>query len=264
LLDYPRLERSSEEPAGELVAVLARGARPAGNWVAAAVPYFSDPAVAAVVTPTVAPLRGRLRERLAAAVLESRLGGGSRRLLYLPGNVRYVSDHPAENAVVRRADYLAALEAGVDDERLVAWLTARGRRTVYTPDTSISAAPPPLVGPHLSGTFRHARARGAAARRTHGRSLSAATALSLTPVVAALAGATLLLVGVSLRTAGFALLLTYAAALSASGLHAAARFQSLMVGVLQPPAVIASQAAYLSGFLRGLTERFSSIRARAS
>jgi glycosyltransferase involved in cell wall biosynthesis len=263
LLDYVRLERSGEL-AGELVAVTGQGARPAGNWVAAAVPYFSDPRVAAVVVPTVAPLRGALRERIAAAVLESRLGGGSRRLLYLPGNVRYVTDHPAENAILRRADYLATREAGVEDERLVAWLAERGRRTVYTPDTSISAPPPPLVRLHLSGTFRHARARGAAARRTRGASLSAATALSLMPAGAAVGGATLLLVGGSLRTPGFALLVAYAAALAASGIHAGVRFQSLAVGLLQPLAVIASQAAYLCGFARGLTERFGSVRAPAS
>jgi hypothetical protein len=262
LLDYPHVERAAAEPAGELVAVAAPGARPAGNWLSAAVPYFADPAVAAVVAPTVAPLRGTLRERVAAAVLESRLGGGSRRLLYLPGNVRLVSDHPAESAVLRRADYLAAARAGVDDERLVAWLSARGRRTVYTPDTAVSAAPPPLVRPHLAGTFRHARARGAAARRSHASSLSLATALSLAPAAAAVLGAALVTAGGGMRAAGYALLLAYAAALLASGLHATARFHSPTVGLLQPIAVVASQATYLCGFVRGLTERQA--RARAS
>jgi glycosyltransferase involved in cell wall biosynthesis len=252
-LDYPRLGPFEER--AELVAVLAPGARPAGNWVAATVPYFADPAVAAVVVPTVAPLRGSVRERIAAAVLESRLGGGSRRLLYLPGNVRYVTDYPAESAVLRPADHVAAREAGVDDERLVAWLAARGRRTVYTPDTSISVAPPPLVLPHLSGTFRHACARGAAARRSHGASLSFRTALSLAPLAAAVVGVAFALAGGTLRTVGFALLLAYAMALALSGIHAALRFHSLAVGLLQPPAVVASQAAYLGGFVRGLSER---------
>ena len=259
-LDYPQLElvqdvdlaRAARRAKGELVAVLGT-ARPAGNWVSAAVPFFADPFVSAVVVPTVSPLRASLLQRIAASVLESRLGSGSRRTSYFPGNVRAVSDYPAESVVARRGDYLGALDAGVDDEELVAWLAAQGKRTIYTPDTSLAAVPAPLIRPHLSDTFRHARARGAAARRTRGRSLSLATALSLAPTAAAAAGGVLLAAGVSIGAVGAGLVLAYAAALAASGLHASLRFRSLAVGVLQPPAVVASQATYMVGFVRGLT-----------
>jgi glycosyltransferase involved in cell wall biosynthesis len=254
LLDYPHLEVARAEPQGELVAVLGRGSRPAGNWVTAAVPFFADPAVSAVVVPTVASLEGTLGRRVAAAVLESRLGSGSRRSVYLPGNVRLVTDHRAADVVIRRTEYVAALKEGVDDERLVWWLAERGRLTVYTPDTSVSASPPALVRPHLAATFRHARARGAAARRSRGASLSAASALSLTPAAAAVLGGVFVMLGGSLRDVGLGLLLAYAIALVGSGIHAAARFHSLPVGLLQPPAVIASQSAYLLGFARGLIE----------
>jgi hypothetical protein len=258
-LDYEPFEfaPSAVEARGEILAVLGDGARPAGNWISAAVPFFSDRRVAAVVTPTLAPLRARLRELVAAAVLESRLGGGSRRSSFFPGNVRTVVDHPAESVIVRRDDYLEARAAGVDDEELVAWLAARGRRTVYTPDTSLAAAPPPLVRPHLEGVLHHARARGLAARRTHARSLSRATALSLAPAAAALVGAILLVAGGTLQKVGLVLVLAYAAALALSGIHAAIRFRSLAVGALEPPAVVGSQVAYLLGFLRGLTKRSS-------
>ena len=257
LLDYPRVEvvGAGGEGTGEMVAILAPGARPAGNWVTAAVPFFADAGVAAVVVPTVSALGGGLRSRAATAVLESRLGAGSRRSLYLPGNVRDVADHAGESIVLRRGDYLAARAAGVEDERRVAWLAERGRRTVYTPDSFVSAPPPPLVAPHLAATFAHARARGAAARRSRGASLSGATALSLAPAAAAIAGAALVVAGGSARTVGFVLLLAYAAALAFSGIHAAARFRSLTVGLVQPFAVVASQATYLAGFVRGLTER---------
>jgi hypothetical protein len=260
VLDYDELELapSARDARGALVAVLNGGARPAGNWVSAAVPFFADPDVAAVVTPTLAPLRAPLRERVAAAVLESRLGGGSRRSSFFPGNVRTVVDHPAESIVVRRGDYLDALDAGVDDEELVFWLSSRGKRTIYTPDTSLAAAPAPLVRPHLDGVLRHARARGHAARRTHGRSLSAATALSLAPAVAAIAGAVLVAVGGTLRTIGLVLVFAYGAALVLSGIHAAVRFRSLAVGALQAPAVLVSQAAYLVGFALGVRSSFAS------
>jgi hypothetical protein len=237
-----------------LVAVLGAGSRPAGNWVTAAVPFFADAGVSAVVVPMVASLEGTLGRRVAAAVLESRLGGGSRRSLYFPGNVRLVADHPAGDVVMRRPDYVIASSEGVDDERLVSWLSERGKQTIYTPDTSVSASPPALVRPHLAATIRHARARGAAARRTRGGSLSGASALSLAPAAAAVLGGTFLIVGGSLRDVGLGLLLAYAIALAASGIHAAARFHSPLLGLLQPPAVVVSQAAYLLGFLRGLIE----------
>jgi len=260
VLDYAPLElaASAREARGTLVAVLNGGARPAGNWVSAAVPFFADPEVAAVVAPTLALLRAPLRERVAAAVLESRLGGGSRRSSFFPGNVRTVVDHPAENIVVRRSDYLDAGEARVGDEELVAWLSSRGRHTIYTPDTSLAAAPAPLVRPHLAGVVRHARARGNAARRTHGRSLSRATALSFAPAVAAVAGAVLLVPGGTLERVGLVLVLAYAGALLLSGVHAALRFRSVVVGALEPAAVVASQAAYLLGFALGLRSSFAS------
>jgi glycosyltransferase involved in cell wall biosynthesis len=256
-LDYTRLEpaTSPAEARGSLIAVLSEAARPAGNWLSAAAPFFADREVAAVVAPTLAPLRASLRQLVAAAVLESRLGGGSRRSSFFPGNLRTVADHPAENIVVRRVDYLEALAAGIDGEQLVAWLSARGRRTIYTPDTSLAAAPAPLVRPHFDGVIRHARARGLAARLTRGRSVSVATALSLAPAVAAIFGVVLVVAGGTLEAIGLVLVLAYAAALLLSGLHAALRFRSLAVGALQPPAVIGSQAAYLVGFVRGLTTR---------
>src|SRR5204863_8725953 len=115
---------------------------------------------------------------------------------------RLVSDHPAGDVVVRRADYLAARAERVDGDRLVSWLAERGRATVYTPDTSISASPPPLVRPHVAATMRHARARGAAARRSRGGSLSGASALALAPAAAAVLGGAFLAAGGGLRTAG--------------------------------------------------------------
>jgi hypothetical protein len=105
---------------------------------------------------------------------------------------------------------------------------------------------------------RHGRARATAAARTHGRSLSAATALSLAPTIAAVVGVALLVSGdSSLHDVGIGLLAAYGIALVLSGLRAALRFRSLAVGLLEPVAVVASQAAYVGGFVLGLTSRFS-------
>ena len=258
-LDYPRLELlQAEGPSaaraarGELLALLAPGARPAGNWVSAAVPYFAATDVAAVVVPEVAPSQASLRERAAAAVLESRLGGGSRRSLAFPGNVRETDDHAAANVVVRRADYLAAAEAGIDAGELVSWLAERGRRTIYAPDSVVAVSPAPVFGPHLRETFRHALGRGEAAVRTRGRSVSSATTLSLVPAACALAGAGLVAAGSGRATrAGVALVAVYGGAVAGSALLASLRFRSLRVGALAAPALVLTQGAYVAGFVRG-------------
>jgi hypothetical protein len=260
VLDYPHLNveplatrADAENAPGAVLAVLGKGARPAGNWIAATVPFFRDASVAAVVVPALTPVDASVRERAAAAVLESRLGGGSRRPQYLPGNVRVTDDYPTDSFVIRKSDFVAAARAGVDDAELVGWLAERGRRTVYTPDTILSAAPAQLFAPHLAATVRHAAARGAAARRTHGASVSSATTLSLVPVGLALAGAALVAVGPSeARRAGIGLVAAYGVAVACSAGFAAVRFRSLRVGALAAPALVATQAAYVAGFLRGL------------
>jgi hypothetical protein len=201
------------------------------------------------VTPIVAPLRGTVRERAAAAVLESRIGGASRRSRHFPGNVRIVADFPADGLVVRRTDLVEAEAAGVETDSLVAWLAERGRRTLYTPDSSVSMIPPPVFGPHLRETIRHARARGAAARRSRGSSLSVATLLSLLPALCAVAGIVLLATKSDL---GLVLVAVYLGVLCASALLAAVRFRSAASGLLTAPALAATQAAYVVGFVQGL------------
>ena len=260
LLDYPALEispladpvRAARAARGELLAVLADGARPAGNWVTAAVPFFTDRTVGAVVAPTVVPTDVPLRESVAAAVLESRLGGGSRRSRYLPGNVRTVVDQSAGSVVVRRAAYLEALEADIGPERLIAWLEDRGLKTVYTPDTSTSHSPPPILGPHLRRAFAQARVRGAVARATRGSSMSLATALSLAPLTLALAAIVGVLAGGAWRTGGFVILVAFTAVLASTASLAALRFRSLLVGLLVPGVVVMTQVAYVAGFASGV------------
>jgi hypothetical protein len=259
-LDYPNIESRvtgdhealARSARGEFLAFLGPGARPSGNWLTATVPYFADVDVAAVVAPTVAPRAARFRERVAAAVLESRIGGGSRRSRFLPGNVGTVSDYPLDAVVIRRRDYLDARDAGVEDGDLVAWLAERGRRTIYTPDTSISAPPPPIVAPHVRATIRQARSRGSAARVTRASSLSIATALSVGPLVAAVVSVGLVLVGGAARIVGIVVLGAYCIGLVLTGVFAALRHRSVAVGLLTPLVVVLTQAAYVLGFSRGL------------
>jgi hypothetical protein len=134
----------------------------------------------------------------------------------------------------------------------VAWLARRGRRTIYTPDTSVAATPSPLLMPHLRDTLRHAAARGVAARETRGSSASMATALSMAPLACAALGVFLLASGAAARQAGSSLVVLYVATIAASSALAAIRYRSLSVGAAMAPALVATQLVYVGGFVRGL------------
>ena len=197
--------------------------------------------------------RGDVALVVALVANESRvLQPALRRARTYPGNLRTVVDYEADSFVVRRPEYLASLDARVEPGELVAWLSIRGGKVVYTPDASVSARQPPLVRPYLTAAFRHGAARGRAARRTRGRSISAATAFSFAPAAGAVLGVAFLAVGARLWEPGLVLVLVYAAALVISGIRAGIRFRSLAVGLLEPPAIVPSQSAYLAGFARGL------------
>lgn len=252
LQDYPVAEvvQDVTGATGDVVALLAPGGRPAGNWLSAAIPFLRDPTVAAVVCPALAPIEAPLREQVAAAVLESHLGGGSRRERYLPGNLRTVSDFPADSLVVRRS----ALDAlgSVEPDELVTRLARRGS-VVYTPETVVVVPPPPAVRPLLRRVRRDGERRGRAARISRGRSLSASTAVAFSPAALALVGLPLLLAGGPReQTAGGALLVVYVVAIAGSASLGALRFRSPRVGLLAAPTLVAGQIAYVSGFVRGL------------
>ncbi len=61
-----------------------------------------------------------LRSRAAAAIAESRLGGGSLYFRFTPGNLRYVDDFPGASVVVGRERYLDLGEAVAVDDLAVA------------------------------------------------------------------------------------------------------------------------------------------------
>jgi hypothetical protein len=86
--------------------------------------------------------------------------------------------------------------------------------------------------------------------------LSAATMLSLAPAACALAGIVLLVLGGGvLFELGVGFVAAYGVVLAASTGLAALRFRSLRVGLLAAPALIATQAAYVAGFARGIATR---------
>jgi hypothetical protein len=256
-LDYERIEVVDAVAAagGDVLALLDDGAVPAGNWLSSAVPFFENPAVAAVVTPTMAPAGRSVRACAAAAIWESRLGGGSLYFRFTPGNLRFVGDFPARSLVVRRADYVAADCADVPPERLCERLDEHGRRVLYTPETVVVAERPPLVRPHFREVVAYARARAASVRRRGVRGLRPSTIAQLVLLPVLVAAIVLVAVGGAGRVAGIVVLAAYAAIVLFSASIAALRFRSPSVGLATaaflPPTHAAYALAFVGGLLRG-------------
>ena len=251
--ETPEARRSAAQAAeGELIAFVESGATPARNWLESMIPFFANHDVAAVVTASVTPARGSARERGAAAVAESRLGGGSHHFRFTPGNLRFVRQFPAGNIVARREDLLALDEQLLHPARLCAALDDRGRRVLYTPETVVVAHRPPLFGPHLKLVRAAGSARGEAIREL---GLRGATAPSVPPVALlafVVLGWLLVLAGGPWLVAWGLLWTTYALAVIGTGALAALRFQSFSVGGLAVIGIVAVHLIYAAALVQRL------------
>jgi hypothetical protein len=263
-LDYKHVDvaapdgglRSAVEAAtGELVAFAGAGAVLAGNWLSATVPFLARPDVAAVVTPRLAPSTGSARARAAAAVQESRLGGGSLYYRFTPGNLRIVRDYPSDAILFRRAAYLA-LGEDVPAPELAARLNGRGGAVVYTPETVVVSAVPPLFLPHLRRIAAYGRSRGLALRRVGPRAARPSTLIVLALWLLVLTAPLVVLGrGAVPEQLWVAAALVYGTAIAVSALIATLRFRSLRVGALALLAFPLTHAVYAVAFVRGLVGR---------
>jgi glycosyltransferase involved in cell wall biosynthesis len=268
LLDYPELDvllltteapearwEAGRDAEGEVVAFLERGATPARNWLEVTIPFLANPEIAAVVTASMTPARGSVRERAAAAIAESFLGGGSHYFRFTPGNLRFVHHFPAASVIVRRDDLLALDVDSVHAHRLCAALSERGRKVLYTPESVVVVARPPLLRPHLKEIAAAGRTRGEAIRRQRVRGFTVASLLPLALLVFIVAAWPLALAGPALRDAWVGVWLVYGAAVVVVGAFATLRFQSVRVGVLAVVGVVAVHVKYAFGVLRGALHR---------
>ncbi len=262
-LHYPRLEpleveagaaeptpqQLARQAGGEAVAVFRPGVAPTANWLAATVPFLRRPEIGAVVTPSVAPSGGGVLQRAAAAVRESRLGGGSQYFRFMPGNLRVVDDFPADGLVARR-EVLLDLDPATPLDRVVGELTARGFDVLYTPESVVAAPAPPLVGPHLRAVAAYGASTARALRRRRLRAVRPGTAaLGLGFPWLMLGWLPGLAVPVVLA-AWLVSVAAYVLLLLGGGIVAALRFRSAAVGLVAVPALVATHVAYLAGLLR--------------
>jgi glycosyltransferase involved in cell wall biosynthesis len=163
--------RGIREARGTLVAFLDDDTIPDPDWLAHAVPYFSDSAIAAAGGPGVTPANDPWMAQLGGAVYANRLVSGACVYRYRPGRVRSVDDLPSCNLLVR-ADVLRDLGGfntaywPGEDTILCSEIVHRlGRRIVYDPWASVAHHRRALFGPHLRQVGRYALHRGFFAKR---------------------------------------------------------------------------------------------------
>jgi len=252
--DPVRRRAASEASSAEILAFLEPGAHPSANWISSSVPFFARNDIHAVVTPQLAPAGGSLRERAAAAIAESRLGGGSLNYRYKPGAMRYVSDFPAASLLVRRERFLA-LGPDTPEEDVVLELAGSGGRTLYLPDASVTIPTAPLFAPHLRRIRSYGRARGKLVRRRGLGAARASTVALLALAGWALLGWLLLLSGPAGTEFWIGVWAAYFASVGLAAFFGGLRFHSLRVGLLSAVGIPLTHAAYAGSFVAGLTQR---------
>lgn len=259
-LDYPTLESVTgggdlagaiRRCRGEVVAVLESGARPAGNWISATAPFLSRSEVAAVVVPQISPHHGSTRASTAAAVRESRLGGGSLYFRHTPGNVRYIRSFYGSSFLTHRARLLSVTT--VHRHEIVDELARDGDLILYTPDSVLTLMPPPLVKPHVEAVWQDAVHRGRTLRRFGPRGVGVFGFARAAGIFLLALGAVPALVATgNVRRVWLVLAAAYAVAVLLSALVAAMRFRSLRVGALAVPVLVLTHVVHFSGVAHGL------------
>jgi glycosyltransferase involved in cell wall biosynthesis len=250
-----RLE-ALEEASTDLVAFLSPGVIPATNWLGSLLPYFDNPAIAAVGGPILPAADGDLRQVAAAALYESRFAAGPLARRHLPGNLRETTDQPLDNLLVRREAAVAS-EAFLDAARRrndgdVARQLSQQGVVLFIPDAAVVAPMPRLVRPLLRTVHAHARARGLALGRGEGAPLSAAAPAAL--ALALFSVPSLPILPRTLRSTLLVLAGLYGVGLAYSSVHSALRHRNASVGAAFALAAPASHLTYGLGVVRGSLE----------
>jgi len=246
--------RIAQDSDSELLVFIEAGGAVSANLLTATVPFFARDEVAAVVLSKVAPSGGTTRERAAAAIRESRFGGGSQYYRFMPGNIRYVSDFRSATYIIRRDAYLR-LPRDVAPEDVPEAIDLAGDRVVYTPEAFVVAPAAPLFAPHLRNAVAYGRARAASLSR-RGRSAvrpSTAAVLALAALVAF--GWLLVFAGRPWVDVWVAAVAVYVMLVILRALLAALQHQRPGIGALVAVGLVLTHGAYLGGLVSGFAAR---------
>jgi hypothetical protein len=242
---------AAEQARGDVLAFLQPESRPSGNWLRATAPFFARAGIDAAVTPVVAPAHGPTREVAAAAISESRVGGGSLHFRSTPGNIRLVGDFPARSFLVRRDRFLA-LPADTPPEEVILQLTSSGSDAVYVPEASVTVPQAPLLTPYLSRVIAYGYARGALVRRRGWRAVRVSTFVAMIFILFVSVGWLLVLAGGVSLEVWVGVWVVYGLVVMLGAAAAGLRFRRPAIVPLAAAGTVVTHAAYAVSFLVAL------------
>lgn len=241
---------------GDILAFIDDDAAPRPDWLINAVRHFHTDKVAAVSGPAITAASASIRQIAGGAVYESRWGSGSLFFRYVPRVPRELKDVHMVNLLVRK-DVFKRLgrfntEAWPGEGRvLCAAINKEGLKIVYDPDVIVFHARRPLFLPHLRQIAELAFNQGALSRRHPGYFNNVMillpslliTGLLLGPIAGMIGGYPLIVFAV-LEGA-------YLAGLLITGIWTGLVKQSISIGAMVIPGIMATQLVYGASFIQG-------------
>lgn len=251
---------AAEDAAGDILAFIDDDAAPKADWLIHAVRHFHAPEVAAVGGPTVTPLDSPVMETAGGAVYESRWGSGILFYRYVPRRPREINDCQMVNFLVRKDVFMRVggfkTDAWPEEGRILcASFNKEGYKVIYDPDVVAYHTRRPLFRSHLKQVAEHAYNRGSLSRREPGYLSDYAILIPSLFVLGILFGPIAGMVGGPPLMIFAVIEGTYLFSLMISGLWAGFIRQSLAVGVLVIPGILATHLTYGAFFLRGFLSR---------
>lgn len=245
------------EATGEIIAFVDDDAAPLIGWLEHAVPYFSDPDVAAVGGPACTPPDDSFMAKMGGRVYANIFVSGAYRRRYKPTRVCAEDDIPSCNLLVRTS-VLRELNGFNTDywpgEDTILCLEIAHRlkkRLIYDPRVMVSHHRRALFRPHLRQVGRYAQHRGYFARRFPETSFRISYMLPSLFVLGVVIGAPLAFVHPALKRAYFSVLALYLILTCASSIS----LSRPIVWLATWAGVIATHFTYGTCFLRGLFSR---------
>ncbi len=243
--------RAAEASDASILAFLEPGSRPSANWLSATLPFFRWPELAVVVMPQLAPAGGSVRERAAASVGESRIGGGSLYFRFTPGRIRFVRDFPARSFLIRRERFLA-LPATMPPEAVVRHLAGAARAALYVPEVSVTSNAAPLFVAHLRRIATYGRGRGELLRTHRSGALRPSTVGVIALLGWTLGGWVLILAGALGLEIWLAVWGAYLAVIAIAAAFGGLRFHSGRVGFATGAGLLLTHFVYTVSLVYGL------------
>ena len=246
-----------QQATGEVVAFIDDDAAPLAGWLEHAIPYFSDPEVAAVGGPAVTPPDDSPMAKLGGAVYANLFVSGAYRRRYKPTRVCHEDDLPSCNLLVRTATLRES--GGFDtthwpgeDTILCLEIVHRlKKRMIYDPRVQVTHHRRPLFAPHLRQIARYAAHRGFFARKFPETSLRLSYMIPSLFVLGVVVGLPLTLVHPVLKGVYLAVLAIYLALTFLS----TASLRRPLDGAITWAGVVATHLTYGVCFLWGLLSR---------